>query len=474
MEIVQQFPLLFCVKCSNLGLLRLIHFSLSRSPLIERQNKHPPNVSIRAMNVKFNLIQRVTEAAISQTAAVTRRFWYVAALGLLAGACSSPTPTNSPQAEASPAASGSEDFTIGMIIVGPKNDGGWNQAHFEGIEEVTQKVPGVKLEYVDKVNPADRPNVTGSQVADDLIAKGAKLIIFNSEDFTDDATETAKKHPNVSVIHASGDGAWKDGENFKNLPNLGNIMGRMEYGKMIAGCSAALGTQTGKIGYLGPLINDETRRFASAAYLGAKYCWENYRKKNAKDLDFKVTWIGFWFNIPGKTLDPTKVADDFYNGGYDIVMSGIDTPEAATQAKKADGAGKEVKFVHYDFKKGCDLAPNICLGVPYYNWALPYEAAVTKAKEGKPVNEFVWLGPDWKDINGASSMIGFVEGEALGDNKKFIDEFVKGLGDGSIDPYKGPINFQDGTPFVKEGESATEKQIWYMPQLVAGIEGPSK
>jgi simple sugar transport system substrate-binding protein len=251
-------------------------------------------------------------------------------------------------------------------------------------------------------------------------------------------------------------------------------MARMEYGKMMAGCVAALGSETGKIGYLGPLINDETRRYTSAAYLGAKYCWENYVKKPAADLTFKVTWIGFWFNIPGKTLDPTKVADDYYNGGFDVVMSGIDTPEVATQGKKAAAAGKPVKFVHYDLKTGCDLAPDICLGVPYYNWALPYAAAVQKAKDGKMPNEFVWLPPNWKDINAPDSMLGFVPGKALGEKKKFIDQFIKGLGDGSINPYKGPINFQDGTPFVKAGEIATEQQIWYMPQLIAGMEGPSK
>jgi len=44
-----------------------------------------------------------------------------------------------------------------------------------------------------------------------------------------------------------------------------NIMGRMEYMKEIAGCAAALTTQTGQIGYLGPLINDETRRLSSSA-----------------------------------------------------------------------------------------------------------------------------------------------------------------------------------------------------------------
>ena len=402
----------------------------------------------------------------------------IAVLSALLGSCSNPS-ANAPTSSTSAAPQGSpaagKDFTVGMVLVGPKQDGGWNQAHFEGIQTALKSIPGTKLEYVDKVNVADRPNVKGSQVADDLISKGAKFVIFNSDDFKDDALTTAKKHPDVTVIHASGDYAWKDGKNFKNQPNLGNIMGRMEYGKMIAGCAAALGTETGKIGYLGPLINDETRRYSSSAYLGAKYCWEAYRKKKATDLNFKVTWIGFWFNIPGKTLDPTKVADDYYNGGYDVVMSGIDTPEAAVQGKKAAGAGKKVKFVHYDLASGCTLAPDICLGVPYYNWSFPYANSIKKAIANNYSSEFTWLAPDWKDINSAeTSMVGFNPGTALGDNKKFLDEFIKGLGDGSINPFKGPLNFQDGKPFLKAGETATDQQIWYLPQLLAGMEGSSK
>lgn len=409
-----------------------------------------------------------------------KRFWLIAILSVIAGACSNSTPTSSPTTSpnvegVSTATPQGKDFTVGMVLVGPKQDGGWNQAHFEGTQEALKTMPGVKFEYVDKVNPADRPNIKGSQVADELIAKGAKFVIFNSDDFKDDALETAKKHPDVTVIHASGDYAWKDGKNFKNQPNLGNIMGRMEYGKMIAGCSAALSTENGKIGYLGPLINDETRRYASSAYLGAKYCWENYRQKKAEDLDFKVTWIGFWFNIPGKTLDPTKVADDFFNGGYDVVMSGIDTPEAAVQAKKAAEAGKKVKFVHYDLATGCSLAPDICLGVPYYKWSAPYADAIKKSMDGKYSSEFVWLGPNWKDINNpGSQIIGFNAGNALSENKKFLDEFINGLSNNSINLYKGPLNFQDGSPFIKAGETATDQQIWYMPQLLAGMEGSSQ
>lgn len=425
---------------------------------------------------------RLLEQTISPVRFYLRGFWRSVALffvtaGLIVGCGTSsttPTATTSSPADASPAAGGSSPFTVGMVLVGPRNDSGWNQAHYDGMQKVVQGMPDLKFEYVDKVNPADRPNVTGSQVADDLIAKGAKMVIFNSDDFKDDALETAKKHADVAVIHASGDYAWTEGQNFKNQPNLGNIMGRMEYGKMMAGCAAALGSESGKIGYVGALINDETRRYVSAAYLGAKHCWENYKNRPVSDLDFRVTWIGFWFNIPGKTLDPTKVADDFYNGGYDVVMSGIDTPEVSAQAKKAADAGKAVKYVHYDFEGGCDLAPDICLGVPYYNWALPYEAAIKQTMGGDMPNEFVWLGPDWKDINGANSMIGFLPGNALSDQKANLDRFIQGLGDGSINPYAGPLKFQDGSTFIADGKKATDQEIWYMPQLLQGMDGASK
>ncbi len=424
-------------------------------------------------------IAKHSKRFLSQFRWFLRRFWLSAALGIatfgLIVGCSGPSATNSPSAtESSPATAGEQEFTVGMVIVGPKNDAGWNQGHYDGMQEALKQSPGVKFEYVDKVNPADRPNVTGAQVADDLIDKGAKLVIFNSDDFKDDALNTAKKHSDIPIIHVSGDYAWKDGKNFKNQPNLTNVMGKMQYGEMIGGCAAALGTETGKIGFLGALINDETRRYASAAYLGAKHCWENYRQKDPKELQFKVTWIGFWFNIPGKTLDPTKVADDYYNGGYDVVMSGIDTPEAAVQGKKAAQAGKAVEYIHIDFEKGCDLAPDICLGVRYYNWDFPYVTAIKEAMSGKMVNQFVWLGPDWKDINNPqTSMVGFLPGKALGDKQQVLDQFIKGLGDGSINLYKGPLNFQDGTVFLKDGEVATDQQVWYMPKLLQGMEGPS-
>ena len=172
--------------------------------------------------------------------------------------------TEEAPAAAEEAPASAEPFVFGMLLVGPYNDNGWSQAHYEAGKYVEENL-GATMLYLDKVNPADRPGTTPDQLAEELVAQGAKLVIFNSDDMKDASTAFAKAHPEVYVIMASGDQVWSDGKAYDEMANLMNIMGRMEYGKMMGGCAAALASETGKIGYLGPLINDETRRLAASA-----------------------------------------------------------------------------------------------------------------------------------------------------------------------------------------------------------------
>ncbi len=365
-----------------------------------------------------------------------------------------------------------EPFVFGMLLVGPYNDGGWSQAHYEAGLYLEEKL-GAKMIYLDKVNPADRPGTTPDQLAEELVAQGAKLVIFNSDDMKDASTAFAKANPDVYVIMASGDQVWQDGKIKEKIPNLTNIMGRMEYGKMLAGCAAALTTDTGKIGYLGPLINDETRRLTDSAYLGAKYCYEKAGNDPA-NLQFKVTWIGFWFNIPGVTLDPVQVSNDFYTTGYDVVISGIDNSVNLPEAKKLTDEGTPSFALAYDYINACDTAPEVCLGVPYFNWGPEYVKAIQSAIDGTWQSQFIWAGPDWYDINNPdTSTVGFVNGPALSeDAAAMVNEFAAELA-GGLNLWTGPINLQDGSAYLADGEVATDQQIWYVPQLLEGMEGLS-
>ena len=396
------------------------------------------------------------------------------AVFVLAACTPAATPTTAPVTTTEAPTTGAEGLTFGLLMVGPYNDHGWSQAHYDAGLYLEDKLPGSKMIYVDKVNPADRPGTTPAQLAEDLVSKGAQVIIFNSDDMKDSALDFARAHPDIPVIHASGDSAWADGKDYQNLPNMINIMGRMIYGKMIAGCTAALTTQTGNIGYLGPLINDETRRLAASAYLGARYCWTNYLGNDPADLNFKVTWIGFWFNIPGVTSDPTQVAYDFYNSGYDVVISGIDTTEALAEAKKLAANGQAVWSIPYDYKGACDEAPEICLGVPYFNWGPAYLTNLQAIQSGNWQPHWEWNPPDWSDINNPdTSAVGFVQGPALSsDASSQVDKFISELANGMY-LWTGPINLQDGSSYLADGVVATDQQVWYLPQLLEGMEGQS-
>lgn len=396
---------------------------------------------------------------------------------LILTACQQTPEVEEPTEEAQPPAEEEEpeEFVFGILMVGPYNDRGWSQAHYEAGLYVEENVPGTRMIYLDVVNTADRPGTTAEQLADELVEQGAQLIIFNSDDMKDDAVSFAQNNPDIPVIHASGDTVWEEGENYIPLDNMVNVMGQMTYGKMIAGCDAALHTETGSIGYLGPLINDETRRLAASAYLGAQYCWENYLGNDPADLDFRVTWIGFWFNIPGVTEDPTQVANEFIDSGVDVIISGIDTTEALVEARKATEEGTRVFAIPYDYNGACDEAPEVCLGVPYFNWGPSYVRFIRSAKEGNWESTFEWLPPDWDDINNLDTTpLGFVKGPAMDpEAQETLDQFIGELA-GGLQLFQGPLNYQDGKVFLAEGETASDVEIWYLGQLLEGMEGRSE
>ncbi len=388
----------------------------------------------------------------------------LAAFALLASACSDDGGT------------AVEDFQFGILLVGPEFDQGYSQAHFEGAQYAIEQLglPEEALISLDFINPADNPGLTPEGVAADMISQGADLIVFNSDDMRDGAFAAAEQNPDVPMIWVSGDSAWEDGKDYRSdLSNLGNLWGQMTFGKMIAGCAAALETQTGQLGYLGPLTNDETRRLVNSAYLGAQYCWENFRGGNPADLTFDVTYIGFWFEIPGVTLDATQVVNDFIDGGADVVLSGIDTTQALVRSGQRADAGEQLWAIPYDFVDACQEAPDICLGVPYFNWGPAYLDIAQSVIDGDFEAEWQWIAPDWADINDLdSSVVGFIKGNGLSaDAAANLDTFIAGLGDGTINLYTGPLNWQDGTPFLGAGETASEFQIWYSDQCLEGING---
>lgn len=374
-----------------------------------------------------------------------------------------------------------DEFVFGVVLVGPANDHGWSQAHTEGGRYVEENVPGSRMLLFESLNPADAPESTLLSVVTEMVNEGAQLIFTTSDAFEEDTNTVAEAFPNVVFINTTGSNVIaEDGA----PPNVGNYNGQMEWAKEIVGCAAALTTQTGSIGYLGPLINPETRRHAASVYLGARYCYENYAGGDPDELQFVVTWIGFWFNIPGVTLNPTEEANTLFDSGSDVVISGIDTTEALQVASQRAASGEAVYASPFDYVGACEEAPDACVGVPYYNWGPAYVRLVEAVRDGTWEQDWIWEPPSWEDMNNLDvSPIGFAKGGGLSEGASAqLDEFIAEMSAFGSDPenegriflWEGPLNYQDGTELAPEGEFVDPLHIWFLPQLLEGMVGASE
>ena len=396
-----------------------------------------------------------------------------------------------------------DEVVFGVVLVGPNDDRGWSTSHFEAGLYVEENMPGSTMLSFESLNPADSPETTLMEVVEFMIDEGASVIFTTSDSFEEDTNGVAAAFPDVTFVNITGSNAIAgssiaEGDHaiMHELPemapaNVGNFNVYMELPRMIAGCAAALTSESGSIGYLGALINPETRRLAASSYLGARYCAENYRDDMmADDISFEVVWIGFWFNIPGVTLDPTEVATGFLDGGVDVIVSGIDTTEAITVAGQYMAEGDASYGVPYGNVNGCSEAPDACIGAAYYNWGPAYLDVIQRVMDGTWSQEWRWLEPKWDEINDDGyytdsdySVGGFKLGDALSmDTIESLNAFAAEIEAFQTDPmhageiflWSGPLNLQDGTELAGDMESVSLLDIWFLPQLLEGMTGASE
>ncbi|MBE9478743.1 MAG: BMP family ABC transporter substrate-binding protein, partial [Chloroflexi bacterium] len=117
-------------------------------------------------------------------------------------------------------------FNIAMVLIGPHDDGGWSQAHFEGLEYVEENVPNVHIAYIENVPEG----ADSEQIFRSLSRKGFDLIFGTSFGYMDPMEVLAEEFPDVMYIHISGIKS--------NMTNFGNLMGAMENMKYAAGMLA--------------------------------------------------------------------------------------------------------------------------------------------------------------------------------------------------------------------------------------------
>jgi len=365
-------------------------------------------------------------------------------------------------------------FVFGMVLVGPRDDEGWSQAHYEAGLYVEARYNARMLLHENHALTMNEQPM--SEVVEGFINQGAELIFLTSDSFQAEAEEIALLHPDTMFLHIAGDSVLTG----RAPENLGNLMAQMEWAKFLGGCAAALTTETGRIGYLGPLTNGESRRLAASSYLGARHCYNNYRTETDVELEFVVSWVGFWYYIEGVTANPTTLTYEMYNNDIDVVISGIDTQEALTVARRFQEQGESVYALSYNSQASCAFYNDVCLGTALFDWGPTYLDIIEAVDAG------TWEpGWDWKEPSSLyydHSIVRFETGGAFDTSlNTFLERFRADLNvynrndlmPASLPLWQGPLQFQDGTLLAEEGELVNILDVWYLPQLLDGMEGES-
>jgi basic membrane protein A and related proteins len=381
-------------------------------------------------------------------------------LGALASACGSTSTTSSstaapaasPSSATTPAAAttaaGSSSATAApasgpikaaWIYVGPKNDGGWSQAHEAGRLYV-QKTLGAKVVTTYKENVPEGPQVT--QVIEDLIRDGNKIIFGTSFGYQDPMAAEAAKHPDVKFEQATGT---------KTSANMGEYYGAGEDTIYLSGMAAGAASKKGVVGYVAPFAIPEVIRHTNAFALGVQAI-------NPK-ATVKVVWTNSWF-APDKEK---KAAQSLVSAGADVIGQNVDSP-AAGQAAETLG----VPWVGYD-SDAQKFAPKSWLTAAVYDWGPYYAKQIQAVADGTWKSGFYY----GSIADGFTALAPFGPGVSA-DAKAKIEAKLAAFKAGSFNEFTGPITDQSGKVQIPQGAKPSVTDLYAMSYFVKGVDGNPK
>ena len=256
----------------------------------------------------------------------------------------------------------------------------------------------------------------------------------------DPTINVAKKFPDVKFEHATG---------YKRADNVSTYSARFYEGRAIQGLIAGHMTETNKIGYIASFPIPEVIRGINSAYLHAK--------EVNPDVEFSIVWAYTWFD-PAKEAD---AANALIEQGADVILQHTDSmaPQAA-----AEKAGNVITFGQASDMG--DYAPMPRVSSIIDNWAPYYIDRVQAVMDGTWESKDTWdgIGPGMVGIGEITDAVPEeVKAEALA--------MKDAIAAGEYHPFTGPINKQDGTPWLAEGEVADDGTLAGMDFYVEGLSG---
>lgn len=368
---------------------------------------------------------------------VTSRLW--------TGCAPTPTTSSSPTGSPSPAENA---LNLGFIYVGPKDDYGYNQAHFEG-KEGLNGLPGVTT--FDQASVPETVEV--QEVMGNMIDQNQVTVLFPTSFgyFDPHILKLAGTYPDVQFFHCGG--LYQEG---KHPKNVGSYFGYIDEAQYVAGIVAGHMTKSGKLGFVAAKPIPQVLRNINSFTLGARSV--------KPTITTQVIFTGDW-SLPVKEAEATNSMVD---QGIDVITCHVDSPKVVIET--AEKRGIYTSGYHAN---QIALAPKGYLTGAEWNWVTVYTEIVKSIQAGKTL------------VNGGIPHLlrggykeGFVKvsdyGPAVTPQAKQAADAAKAkLQAGTLVIYKGPLKDNTGKVVVPAGKQYGQKAIELesMNWLVEGVNG---
>ncbi|MFM2367336.1 MAG: hypothetical protein RIR95_1944 [Pseudomonadota bacterium] len=325
------------------------------------------------------------------------------------------------------------------VYVGPVGDGGWTFQHDQGRLDVIAA-------FGDKVDASTfQENVPEGADAERVLTQmalgGCNIIFTTSFGYMDATNAVAAKFPDVKFEHATG---YK-----RDSANVSTYNARFYEGRAVTGTIAGRMTKSNKIGYIGSFPIPEVIQGINASFIHAK--------KVNPDVTMSIVWAYTWFD-PAKEADAAKA---LIEQGVDVILQHTDSTAPLAEAAKTPGV--------IGFGQASDMAeykPSPRVSAIIDNWGPYYVERIGALLDGTYEQKDTWAG-----IGGGEVKIGDITEAVPAEVKAEAEALSASIADGSYHPFTGPLNKQDGSPWLADGVVANDGELAGMMFYVEGIVG---
>lgn len=332
---------------------------------------------------------------------------------------------------------------MGFVYVGPRDDYGYNQAHFEGKKALDG------LAFVKAVDEENVPETIEVQKTMESMINldGAQVLFPTSFGYFDPhILKLAARYKDVTFLHCGG--LW---DATKHPKNVGSYFGYIDEPVYIAGLIAGHMSKSKKLGFIAAIPIPQVLRNINNFTMAA-------RSVNP-EITTTVVFTGGW-------SDPVKEAEasnSLINQGVDVLTCHVDSPKVVIETAEKRG----IYSCGYHTNNAA-LAPKGFLTGAEWNWSTVYTMYAEMIRDQKPIPNLVRGG--LKEGIVKVSPYGSAVSDAA---KQNADATLAKFMDGSMVVYAGPIKDNKGQEVIPAGKSYSQTDIWLesMDWLVEGVIG---